>query len=159
MAPASRRSPAATCVEGEQVGERADAARCDDVEVGGGEHLGQPGGVRAAHQPLDLDLGDDDGLGAGVGQATERVGPLDPGALRPAADGHLAAAHVETERDRLAAGDGGDEVGVLQGGRAHHDAGHADVGQRGGRLGAAHAAARLHRHGDRGGDGGDEVRG
>ena len=39
------------------------------------------------------------------------------------------------------------------------DAGHAEVGQGGGGLGAAHPAAGLHRHVDPGGDGADEVRG
>src|SRR3546814_12374335 len=53
-------------------------------------------------------------LGARVGEAPQRLGPVDPGALGPAANSDLAAADVETERDRLTFGERGDEARVLQ---------------------------------------------
>src|SRR3546814_9946240 len=63
-------------------------------------------------------------LGARVGEAPQRLGPVDPGALGPAANSDLAAADVETERDRLTFGDRGDEARVLQCRSAHDHAGH-----------------------------------
>ena len=87
----------------------------------------------------------------------ERLGPLDAGALGPAADGDLAAPHVEPERHRLAGRDRGQEVRVLHRGGAHHDAGDAGVGEGSGGFGAAHSPAGLHRHVDRGRDGGDQL--
>ena len=64
-------------VEGEEVVEGADASGRDDVEIGGGQHLGQPIRVRATHQALDLDLGDHDRLGSRIGEPPERRRPLD----------------------------------------------------------------------------------
>ena len=58
----------------------------------------------------------------------------------------LAAPDVETERHRLGRRHLLDQLGVLDRGGAHHDPGHAGVGERSGGVGGAHPAAGLHRH-------------
>ena len=114
--------------------------------------------VGATHQALDRDLGDDHRLGAGVGQALQRVGPLD--ARRPRPSPRTATSRPRTSRPSatgcreaiVATRSGSSMAAVPITTRAT-----PGVGQGAGRLGAAHSPARLHRHVDRRRDGGDEV--
>ena len=96
--------------------------------------LGEPAGVGPAIEALDLDLGDHDRAAPASASRASASSHSTPGSLAPSRArpprGRARRARAPPAGERR----GGDEVGVLERRGADDHAGHAGVGQRGGRL-------------------------
>ena len=90
MAPARRRPLDRRASRAPQVVERADAARGDDGELGGVEHLGQALEIGAREGAVAADLGDDQRRHAVVGELAGDVEQIAARALLPAPHRDLA---------------------------------------------------------------------
>jgi len=132
--------------EGQHVRDRRDAAAGDDRDVDGADEPLDGVGPDPFELPLDVHVGKENPGGAQVGVALCGFGRVEPRALGPARDDHLAVFRVEADEDAVGVvlAYRRDDVGVLDGGRAENHPVDAPLQQRNGVLGGPDAPAQLH---------------